>query len=290
MSQSFGSLTGEAGKSWTAGELDVVIEAYFALLAAELRGERPVKADVVRELQRHLPARTRGSIERKMQNISAILDQGQRVWIEGYKPLSHYQSDLERAVHAWIGRERRISEHLAEYQASVLPAPRPSPLAIEDVLVPPPSVVRRGSRQRSIGLTTGRLGAIQDFRNRRLGKAGEEWVLDAERLSLKRAGRDDLADRVSWTAHEVGDGAGFDIASFRIDGSPLAIEVKTTNLGPRTPFYITRWEVETSRKRPDSWALYRVFDFRSDPRLYKLEGSVDRTASLEPYVFVGLPR
>ena len=88
----------------------------------------------------------------------------------------------------------------------------------------------------------------------------------------------------------VGDGAGYDIASFRTSGAPLHIEVKTTNLGVRTPFHITRWEVEVSRQQATRWALYRVFDFRSDPRVYRLEGSVDESARLEPSVFLGWPR
>ena len=149
---------------------------------------------------------------------------------------------------------------------------------------------RVARRPGSIGLTTGAFGAILDLQNRRLGKAGEEFVLDAERLNLERLGRTDLAERVRWVADEDGDGAGYDIASYRVDGSPLHIEVKTTNLGVRTPFHITRWEVETSRREAEIWSLYRVFDFRSDPRLYRLDGSVEQSAKLEPSVFVGVPR
>jgi hypothetical protein len=114
--------------------------------------------------------------------------------------------------------------------------------------------------------------------------------VDAERNSLAKVGRPDLADQVVWVAKDLGDGAGYDIASFRVDGTPLHIEVKTTNLGVRTPFHITRWEVEVSRREAPIWSLYRVFDFRSDPHIYRLDGSVEESAKLEPTVFVGLPR
>ena len=280
---------GQTGKPWTTDEIELVVTAYFDLLAAELRGERPVKATRIRELQRLMPARSVGSIERKMSNISAVLDERQQAWIDGYKPLAHIQAALEPVVLARLGKERRLSETMAEYMSNTLPPPAPSRVATEDVLVEPPSMTR-GSKRPSIGITTGAFGAVQDFRNRQLGKAGEQWVFEAERESLDRHGRRDLADSVVWVANDLGDGAGYDISSFLIDGTPRHIEVKTTNLGERTPFYVTRWEVEVSRKESDLYSLYRVFDFRSDPRIYRLDGSVEKSARLEPSVFVGVPR
>jgi hypothetical protein len=50
-----------------------------------------------------------------------------------------------------------------------------------------------------------------------------------EAASLRAAGRADLARRVRWISEEEGDGAGYDIASFRPDGQTRLIEVKTTN-------------------------------------------------------------
>ena len=236
-----------------------------------------------------MPARSTGSIEFKMSNISAVLDELQQPWVDGYKPYHNYQAALRTAVIERMRLDHRIGETIAEYQSNVLPAPAPTRRAIDDLFVPPPSVERRGPRN-SIGLTTGAFGALRDLENRKLGKAGEELVVDAERLGLARRGRSDLAEQVVWVADELGDGAGYDIASFRDDGTPLHIEVKTTNLGSRTPFHITRWEVEVSRRESAIWSLYRVFDFRSDPRVYRLDGSVEDSARLEPSVFVGVPR
>lgn len=283
------AVASETGMPWTDGEIDLVVSAYFDLLAAELRGERPTKATRIREIQRLMPARTTGSIEFKMGNVSAVLDQLHQPWIDGYKPYPNYQHRLRDAVIEWRDRDRRVIELLVEYQANSLAATSPVRRSVDELLVDPPSIQRR-ERRKSIGLTTGPLGAIRDLQNRKLGKAGEEFVLDAERLKLERHGRSDLASRVEWTSEERGDGAGYDIDSFRPDGSPLRIEVKTTNLGIRTPFHITRWEVETSKRESEIWSLYRVFDFRSDPRLYRLDGSVEESARLEPSVFIGAPR
>ena len=275
------------GEAWLPAEIDAVVAAYLDLLASQIRGERRVKADIVRALATTLPARTHGSIERKLQNVSAVLDELGFEWIDGYKPLPHYQHLLRDAVEAALGRNRRISETLEDYRSNPLAAPTSRPLATSDVLVPPPSVAAR-ARRSEIGLTTGPIGALRDFQNRRLGRAGEEWVLEKERLELMRAGREDLADRVDWIAQR-GDGAGYDILSYRPDGATLQIEVKTTNLGSRTPFFVTRWEVAVSRRDRERYALYRVFDFRSDPRLYRLDGSIEEAARLEPTVFEGVP-
>lgn len=78
--------------------------------------------------------------------------------------------------------------------------------------------------------------AERDERNRALGRAGEELVLEHERQSLATVGRCDLADRVRWISDEVCDSAGFDITSFHPDGKSRLIEVKATNGWERTPF------------------------------------------------------
>jgi hypothetical protein len=90
-------------------------------------------------------------------------------------------------------------------------------------------------------------------------------------------------------ARDVGGGAGYDVGSFRPDGRERLIEVKTTNLGPRTPFYITRWEIEVSRRQAETYSLYRVHGFARDPRIYVLDGSIEERARLEPKVFLGIP-
>ncbi len=280
---------GDAGQPWTDFEIEVTVAAYVDMLRSEQRGERYSKAETVRRLQAILPTRTTGSIERKLQNVSAVLDEEGLPWIEGYKPLAHYQHDLQSAVLAVAGPGHQVGESLAAYGDSALVAAQRHQRATDDVLVPPPGgrgPARGGS---TVGLTGGPLAALQDFKKHRLGAAGEEWVLDLERERLSRHGRDDLASSVTWVSREVGDGAGYDIGSFWPDGRERLIEVTTTNLGARTPFYITRWEIEVSRRRSDAYSLYRVHGFARDPRIYVLDGSVEERARLEPRVFLGLP-
>ena len=67
-----------------------------------------------------------------------------------------------------------------------------------------------------------------------------------ERRQLSKLQRPDLARKVRWVAVEDGDGAGYDILSFNSSGHELLIEVKTTNGGPATPFFLSRNECCTA--------------------------------------------
>lgn len=59
-----------------------------------------------------MTGRTKGSIEMRLQNISAVLDHHGVRWIEGYKPLSHYPDRLATLIETEYselldGRSRR---------------------------------------------------------------------------------------------------------------------------------------------------------------------------------------
>lgn len=178
---------------------------------------------------------------------------------------------------------------MVAFEQSAVTPPSPGRLATADVVVPVPTLGASRRDRTSVNVTGSPMSAMRDFKSHQLGAAGEEWVLDLEREELDRSGRTDLANHVRWVAREDGDGAGYDIRSFRSDGTDRLIEVKTTNLGARTPFYITRWEIEVSRRNPSNYSLYRVHGFARDPRIYVLDGSVEEHARLEPKVFLGIP-
>ena len=72
---------------WSPHEVEAAVADYFDMLAKELRSEPFNKAQHNRHLQTLLADRPRGSIERKHQNISAILIELGYPYIDGYKPL-----------------------------------------------------------------------------------------------------------------------------------------------------------------------------------------------------------
>lgn len=95
------------------------------------------------------------------------------------------------------------------------------------------------------------------------------------------AGRADLAERVVWASQEIGDGLGYDIISFSAAEDELLIEVKTTQGGSATPFFLSSNEVVVSRDKADQYLLYRVFDFSKAPKLFVLAGSLEETLDLQ---------
>jgi hypothetical protein len=87
------------------------------------------------------------------------------------------------------------------------------------------------------------------------------------------------------------DGLGYDVLSFRADGTERFLEVKTTWYSPQQPFLVTRNEVDFSAEEPERFTLVRVYRFTS-PRvgLYELGGSLRKTATLESVSYSGTPK
>ena len=114
--------------------------------------------------------------------------------------------------------------------------------------------------------------------------AGERAVAAREQQWLGDNGRPDPAAAVRHAAELEGDGAGYDVASCELDGSPRYIEVKTTRGGAETDFYMSANEVEFSRRRADTYYLYRVFDFTPElgrGKYYVRHGSLAGSPSLQ---------
>lgn len=130
--------------------------------------------------------------------------------------------------------------------------------------------------------------AKRDAANRQLGLSGELKVLTSEKERLSSDGRPDLADKVVHTSVIEGDGAGYDIASFRSDGTPIYIEVKTTRGGAHTDFFISPRELEFSKRNPETYTLIRLFNWQDDlnsAEAFKLEGDLEKQVELTPTNF-----
>ena len=78
----------------------------------ELESRDYVNAEVRRELEPRLPARTKKSIELKWCNVSAVLDEADLPWVSGHKPLPHYQRKLRSAVDGWLQRNPKVHSRL----------------------------------------------------------------------------------------------------------------------------------------------------------------------------------
>jgi hypothetical protein len=122
----------------------------------------------------------------------------------------------------------------------------------------------------------------RDLRNRTLGRAGEEFVLEIEKKKLEKVNRPDLLKQVRWVSEDEGDGAGYDILSFDADGRERLIEVKTTNGAARTPFFLSENECQRAAASAESWRLYRVHLFAQTPRIFTIAPPLNETLNLRP--------
>lgn len=122
-----------------------------------------------------------------------------------------------------------------------------------------------------------------------LGLRGEIWVVALERERLRSVGRNDLADRVVHVSREIGDGLGYDVRSFDVDGTERCIEVKTTRAGAGRAFVVSPRELQVSRNHPDRYWLYRVHNFGEDPRYWTRRGALDREWFVRPSQYTVYP-
>lgn len=132
---------------WTISEVEATIADYFDMLECELRGIGYNKSEHRRRLAGVLNQRPDGAIERKHQNISAILIELGFVYISGYKPLRNYQQLLFEAVADRLGVNHGLAA-LVEKQV-VEPAIIPSIDEILSALVEAPSPDLEGRRDRA---------------------------------------------------------------------------------------------------------------------------------------------
>lgn len=80
---------------WTPAEIEATVVAYFRMFSLHERGEAFVKADIIRDLlATALQGRTKGAVEMRFGNISAVLQDHQRPWLKGYVPYANYPAPL----------------------------------------------------------------------------------------------------------------------------------------------------------------------------------------------------
>ncbi len=271
---------------WSQLECEAILRDYFSMFRKEIAGQDYNKAEHRRALQRLLNDRSEGSIEYKHQNISAILLEFGYPYISGYKPAHNYQGLLKEVVIGHIKAQAEDIENIASTLSESVPQVA-SEYDWRAVLDEAPERIHEGVAESIPDFVPTKYNYTErENRNRELGANGEEFVLRYEKHRLDIAGRDDLAKKVEWTAKVHGDGAGYDIRSFdETRATERFIEVKTTNSGKYQPFLVTKNEVAFSAMHPDTYSLYRVFNFRRHPRLFLMHGNIEQHVNLSPRVY-----
>ncbi len=224
--------------------------------------------------------RSEGSIEFKHRNISAILELLGLEYLSGYLPAKNYQRLLSDVIESKVGSVELEAAPTVSDHSGFDESPGVFTEVPPDMLLSPetaPEYIQRLIRKFD--------PARRDMQNRALGAAGEQLIFEREKNLLITADRLDLAKKVEWTSQEKGDGTGYDIRSFRMDGSEKFIEVKTTNGSKRTPFFISDNELELSNDAAQRYQLSRLYDFRKGARLYELSAPLETFVFLKPAVY-----
>ena len=263
------------GKPWNDDELDIIVADYFSMLRSELSRQPFVKSHHSANLMQQI-GRTHRSVEFKHQNISAVLEELGLPWIVGYKPKRNYQASIFGA----------IDRYLSSNQDVVYEQLPPKMLAVADdgaAFVDAPKLELPSVRPWQLERLVRKFDPVErDLRNRSLGRAGEEFVLEIEKNKLEKFNRPDLIKKVRWVSEDEGDGAGYDILSFEPDGSERLIEVKTTNGAARTPFFLSENECQRAAASAESWRLYRVHLFAQTPRIFQITPPLNEMLHLRP--------
>lgn len=269
---------------WSRAEVEAIVADYLNMLTLELAGQRYNKTEHRKALQLRLNDRSDASVEFKHCNIStAMIDLG-FPYIRGYQPRSNYQALLGFVVFEQV-RDKGTLDHVA-LAAVQQPAITPTQTNFGRVKTDAPSM----HHQRKLSEPHNRLMfnvvkrdyLEREAQNRSLGLAGEEFVVLYEHWRLVQTGQYRLADKVEHVSQSKGDGLGYDVLSFELDGAERLIEVKTTTFGRDTPFFVSRGELALSQGAKDQFHLYRLFEFRNTPRLFDLPGALDQHCVLDP--------
>src|SRR5829696_6078049 len=208
------------------------------------------------------------------------------------KYLSH-DTEREKPVHfQWQVLEWSPPEEILDRIGLMLQPP----LDVTDEVVPaaksrleeappPPPRTRKGKGTRAFKTCKLPDPSVVESRNQELGRKGELLVVEHEKMFLTQNGRPDLAERVRHISAIEGDGAGYDIESFSLEGEIKYIEVKTTRGPAQTSFFISANEVEFAKQHQDNYYLYRVYDYEDSSnsgRLYVSSGGVEEMFELTP--------
>ena len=101
-----------AGDDWSRDEVEATVGDYFAMMRDELAGLPINKSERNLRLRRLLQNRSKGLVEFKHANISAVLTLHGYPYVDGYKPRFNFQSLLEQVVLEYLDVHRDFFEPL----------------------------------------------------------------------------------------------------------------------------------------------------------------------------------
>lgn len=111
-------------QQYSPEETRAIAAAYVRMAVNQFNGQRYSKADVVRGLLHAMPHRTRGAIEAKFMNLSAVAVRSNLLpilpngYVQGYKPAPNGAKALHNALIIEIYRNREAHAAFNAYAAT----------------------------------------------------------------------------------------------------------------------------------------------------------------------------
>ena len=272
---------------WSEKEVDLILQVYFEMLKKQLLDESYSKTEYRRNLVPLLNNRSEGAIEFKHQNISAALIKLGQPYIKGYLPRYNYQQILDEKLIEYLHADRKIEDLFKTFADKEI-VTSPFQTNFDKMLVKPPAFEEISEPRPYYYKNPIKINYLErEQRNSKLGFLGEELIFEYEKWNLVKQGKENLAHEVRWISKDEGDGAGYDILSKTVNGKDKFIEVKTTKLGSKTPFFFSKNELDFSDHFSEEYYLFRVFDFQDNPRFFTKKGGLDEICQYTPVKFKG---
>ena len=189
-------------------------------------------------------------------------------------------NNIQSIVKTSLSKE---SEHLKEGNLEEDTIP-PDSKIIDEVISASAVDTLKGKSKRK-----GRKHSIEtDIKNKGLGYIGERLVLNLEKERVLEQLGEEYVDKIEHMS-EIDDEKGFDILSWeKLDNGDIVekyIEVKTTEGGKTTQFFISSGEVKFSRENKEQYYLYRVYNYdkkTGNAKFFVQKGSIEENYSLVP--------
>ena len=99
-------------------------------------------------------------------------------------------------------------------------------------------------------------------KNAALGREGEDTALEMEKCRLEPA--NPMLSKLVIPCYKLHATRGYDIISYKSDGTPVFIEVKTTEKTNPGEFQLTRYELETATKMTEAGYEYWIYVFSKE--------------------------
>ncbi|MFA7032729.1 MAG: DUF3578 domain-containing protein [Bacilli bacterium] len=120
------------------------------------------------------------------------------------------------------------------------------------------------------------------------GLHGEGYAIIYEKERLERIGLNKYINKINQVSVKS-DGYGYDIESYDLIGTEIKkiyIEVKTTSNKVDIEFQVSRGEIEKSKELKNRYFIYRVYDLKHDPKVYRVQGAITDHFELDPITYL----